>query len=69
MVAVAEGVVDCFNPCARYAARMLETEHGLCLLAFADRPEGRFVGEIMGPEPVHVDAAGRLVLGPLPGTI
>ena len=49
-------------PCARYAARMLETAEGLRLMGFVDRPEGQFVGEIADPAPVEIDADGLLRL-------
>ena len=57
---IAEGFLDGANPCRRYAARIVDTGDGLCILGFADRPEGDFVGEILSPEPIHIDAAGRL---------
>ncbi|MDG4648154.1 levansucrase [Roseibacterium sp. SDUM158017] len=54
--------LDGAQPCARYASRVLETEEGLRLMGFADRPEGVFVGEIMDPAPLEADADGRLLL-------
>jgi beta-fructofuranosidase len=59
---IGEGFLDGTNPCTRYAARILETDAGLTIVGFKDRPEGHFVGEIMDPEPIQVDAAGRLVV-------
>jgi beta-fructofuranosidase len=47
-------------PCRRYAARIVETEDGLKLLGFADRPNGAFVGHITDPDPVTVDQDGFL---------
>jgi beta-fructofuranosidase len=51
-------------PCARYAARMVETPGGLRLMGFADRPDGvHFVGEVMDPAPVEVGPDGMLRMG------
>ncbi|MDJ1007977.1 MAG: levansucrase [Paracoccaceae bacterium] len=47
-------------PCKRYAARILDTETGLQILGFADRPEGHFIGEILDPDPVMLGADGTL---------
>lgn len=48
-------------PCRRYAARILETDHGLRIIGFADRPDGKhFVGHVMDPEPVVIDDDGQL---------
>jgi len=60
---IAPGFLDGALPCHRYAARILATEAGLRLLAFTDRPDGRFVGEIGDPVPVTADPAGALSLG------
>lgn len=60
---IGDGFLDGANPCRRYAARILETDEGLAIIGFSDRPHGAFVGEILDPEPVHVDDAGRLVVG------
>lgn len=47
-------------PCRRYAARILETEAGLRIIGFRDRPEGKFIGEISNPDPIEVDQDGLL---------
>lgn len=48
-------------PCRRYAARIVETDTGLAIMGFADRPDGKaFVGQIMDPEPVTIDENGLL---------
>lgn len=48
-------------PCQRYAARIVDTDDGLFILGFADRPDGRdFVGRITDPDPVAVEEDGRL---------
>jgi beta-fructofuranosidase len=47
-------------PCRRYAARVLETERGLVLLGFLDRPDGDFIGRISDPDPLKVGADGLL---------
>ncbi len=47
-------------PCARYAARIVETPDGLQLLGFADRPHGDFVGHVTDPDPVRPDDHGYL---------
>ena len=58
---IAPGFLDGSLPCRRYAARIVETDGGLMLLGFADRPDGRgFVGEVMDPVPVGIDADGHL---------
>ncbi len=62
---VGEGFLDGTLPCTRYAARIIETDAGLNIVGFKDRPEGEFVGEIMDPEPVRIDGSGRLVIGHL----
>ena len=51
-------------PCKRYAARIVETDDGLRLIGFADRPEGEFVGELTDPDPVEVTSEGLLRLVP-----
>ena len=48
------------NPCHRYAARILETEKGYCILGFHDQDKQGFVGEILDPVAIEVDAAGLL---------
>lgn len=52
-------------PCARYAARIVETGGGLTILGFADRPGGAdFVGHVTDPDPVEVDTSGLLHVRP-----
>lgn len=62
---VAEGFLDGALPPVRYAARILETDAGLVIMGFSDRPEGRFVGEILDPAPIRIDEDGRLTVGQL----
>lgn len=59
---VAEGpFLDGDLPCRRYAARIVETDGGLRIMGFADRPDGsEFGGYVMDPEPVLLGADGRL---------
>ena len=57
---VAPGYLDGALPCRRYAARVVETDDGLVIMGFADRPEGSFVGRIMDPERVVRDGDGTL---------
>jgi len=59
---VAEGpFLDGDLPCRRYAARIVETDDGLRIMGFADRSTGGdFLGHVMDPEPVEIDAEGRL---------
>ena len=59
---IADGpFLDGALPCRRYAARLVETVDGLVIMGFADRPDGgAFVGQIMDPECVMVDANGYL---------
>ena len=58
---IAEGpFLDGSNPCARYAARIVETDDGLMIIGFADRPAGVFLGHVTNPDPVRVDANGFL---------
>ncbi|WP_373635075.1 levansucrase [Yoonia sp. SS1-5] len=58
---IAPGFLDGDVPCRRYAARILQTDKGLAILGFADRPDGvDFVGHIMDPEPVVVTQDGLL---------
>ncbi|PZX14899.1 beta-fructofuranosidase [Palleronia aestuarii] len=60
---VAEGpFLDGALPCRRYASRIVETEEGLRILGFADRPEGTFVGHVTDPDPVEIEPDGRLVI-------
>ncbi|MSU89713.1 levansucrase [Rhodobacteraceae bacterium 2CG4] len=47
-------------PCRRYAARIVETDAGLNIIGFADRPEGSFVGQLTDPDPVRVGPDGLL---------
>jgi beta-fructofuranosidase len=56
-------------PCRRYAARILEHDGGLVIMGFAARPNGDFVGEIMDPEAVSVEADGRLRVHPIKQTV
>ncbi len=58
--AVAPGFLDGALPSRRYAARILDVGAGLALIGFADRPEGRFLGHIMDPEPVLQGKDGLL---------
>ena len=52
-------------PCRRYASRIVETDKGLVILGFADSSEdGHFIGQVMDPETVSVDAMGRLHVAP-----
>ncbi len=48
-------------PCRRYAARIVETDEGMMIMGFADGGRDNFIGELMDPEPVAVDADGLLV--------
>lgn len=32
-------------------------------MGFNDRPDGHFIGDIMDPAPVYINAAGRLRVG------
>ncbi|MEM7487777.1 MAG: levansucrase [Pseudomonadota bacterium] len=58
---LAEGpFLDGALPCRRYASRIVETDDGLVIMGFADRPEGTFVGHVMDPERVVQDADGTL---------
>ncbi len=54
------GFLDGALPCKRYAARIVETDEGLRIIGFADRPHGDFVGELTDPEPVEVMPDGLL---------
>lgn len=47
-------------PCKRYAARIVDTDDGLMIIGFADRPDGHFVGHVTDPEPIVVDPNGYL---------
>jgi len=63
---IAPGFLDGDLPCRRYAARILDTESGLVILGFADRPDGsEFIGHVMDPEPVFVDTNGLLKINPI----
>jgi beta-fructofuranosidase len=58
---IAEGpFLDGSRPCRRYAARICETDGGLVILGFADRPHGEFEGHVTDPDPVEVDGDGYL---------
>ena len=59
---VAEGhFLDGSLPCRRYAARIVETDGVLMLIGFANRSrDDHFLGHIMDPEPVEIDAHGYL---------
>ena len=58
---IAPGIFfDGAKPCRRYAARILETNDGLCILGFADGGKENFGGYVMDPEPVDVLADCRL---------
>jgi len=60
---IAPGFLDGEMPCRRYAARIVETDKGLVILGFADRPNGsEFVGHIMDPEPVEITTDGHLYI-------
>ncbi len=60
---IAPEFLDGSLPPTRYAARIVETDDGLMILGFADRPDGGdFVGHVMDPEPVRVTAEGLLEL-------
>lgn len=62
---IAPEFLDGALPPRRYAARIVDTDAGLMILGFADRPDGGdFVGQIMDPEPVTVTADGRLEIAP-----
>ena len=57
--------LDGDEPCRRYAARIVQTGHGLQILGFADGGKDRFGGYVMDPEPVQVGADGLLRVVPL----
>ena len=59
---IALGFLDGALPPRRYAARILEVGTGLTMIGFADRPEGRFLGPIMDPDPVIQDRDGLLMM-------
>lgn len=63
---IAPDFLDGTLPCTRYAARIVETQNGLVILGFADRPNGvaDFVGHIMDPEPVEIASDGQLYISP-----
>lgn len=63
---IAPGFFDGALPCQRYAARIVDTNEGLRILGFSDRPEGEFVGHILDPQPVRTDADGTLRVVPAP---
>jgi beta-fructofuranosidase len=47
-------------PPRRYAARILNTDTGLRIIGFIDRPQGVFVGELSDPDPIEVEPDGLL---------
>ncbi len=57
---VAPGFLDGGLPCRRYAARIVNTGHGLVILGFDDNGHDNFIGQIRDPEPVTVGADGLL---------
>ena len=58
---IAEGpFLDGALPCERYAARVVQTDDGLNIIGFADRPDGAFLGHVTDPDPVRVDDNGYL---------
>lgn len=60
---IAQGAfLDGAEPCRRYAARILKTDDGLCIMGFADGGKANFGGYVMDPEPVAVLSDGRLVV-------
>lgn len=62
---IAPGFLDGDLPCRRYAARIVETGHGLVILGFADRPDGvDFVGYVMDPQPVEITSDRLLRITP-----
>jgi len=63
---IAPGFLDGTEPCTRYAARIIDTDDGMIILGFADKPNGttKFVGQIMDPEPVNIAPDGQLFISP-----
>ncbi|MBS1300965.1 family 43 glycosylhydrolase [Loktanella sp. SALINAS62] len=58
---IADGpFLDGALPGKRYCARVCDTDAGLLLLGFVDRPDGDFVGQIADPAPVDIGPDGRL---------
>ena len=58
---IADGrFLDGALPCRRYAARIVETDGKLCILGFADRPGGEFIGHVTDPDRIVVDENGYL---------
>lgn len=51
-------------PCRRYAARIVDHNGQLFILGFEDRGKANFVGQIMDPEPIDMDANGLLFVRP-----
>lgn len=47
-------------PCRRYAARIVKTDRGMMIMGFDDGGRDNFVGALMDPETVSVDADGLL---------
>ncbi|MEM8786681.1 MAG: levansucrase [Pseudomonadota bacterium] len=54
------GFLDGANPCARYAARIVDDGGHLRILGFADRPDDSFHGHVTDPDPVQVAPDGTL---------
>ena len=63
---IAPGFLDGEVPCERYAARVLNTDNGMVIIGFADKPNGatEFVGQIMDPSPISVTSDGQLFVTP-----
>lgn len=60
---IAPGFLDGDMPCRRYAARIVDTDNGLVILGFADKPDGvDFVGHITDPDPVAIAPDGQLFI-------
>lgn len=60
---IAPGFLDGEMPCHRYAARIVDTDSGMVILGFADRPDGvDFIGHIMDPDPVEIAPDGQLFI-------
>ena len=51
-------------PCRRYAARIVDTPDGLCIMGFAHGETGHFGGYVMDPDPVTPDQYGLLHVTP-----
>lgn len=59
-------LLDMDDPCARYAARILETPEGLRIIGFSDTGWATFRGVITDPDPVELGADGLLRVVPAP---